>query len=179
MEHLEWNAAAGFEVRRLPDTAGVAVALLAFELERPWRVIDPQDKQVPLSRPQVPRQLDFERDVAAAVRAERVAVEPGGSAPVGGADDEEDAAPTLQPTGGHLDGARVPADGRAVRNARERTPPGERDDDCAGPRKPAPGPAPALTRILGIELELPGAVEVLPVLPLEVGPRMLGEGDRG
>src|SRR6266536_2588153 len=128
MEHLEGNAAAGFEVRRLPDTAGVAVALLAFELERPWRVIDPQDKQVPLSRPQVPRQLEFERDVAAAVRAERVAVEPGGSAPVGGADDAEDAAPT---------------------------------------------------RILGIELELPGAVEVLPVLPLEVGPRMLGEGDRG
>src|SRR5207249_7754867 len=80
-----------FEVRRLPDAAGVAVALLAFQLERTRRVIDPEREPLRLPSLHVRRQLELERDVAAVVSAELLAVEPGRRAPVGGADDEEDA----------------------------------------------------------------------------------------
>jgi hypothetical protein len=41
------------------------------------------------------------------------------------------------------------------------------------------GPGAAFTRIFGIELESPRPIEILPLVPLEVGPRVLGEGNGG
>src|SRR5438045_2632483 len=134
MQCAQRYRATGVEVRRLPDAARVAVALLAFELEGARRVVDAKHESVRLPGLQVFRQLELKRDVAPVVRAEFLAVEPGGGAPVGGADHEEDA-PSL-PRSGYVNRPGIPADGGAVGHAREGTPPRERHDDRTGRRQP-------------------------------------------
>jgi hypothetical protein len=171
----ERYASSRFEIGRLPDAARVTVALLAFQLERARRVIHPQHEPLLVSGLHVLGQLELERDVTAVVRAELLAVEPGGGAPVGGADHEEDAAPG--PRCRHGNRPRVPADDGAVRNARQRATPREGHHDVARRRQLPAEPAARFARVRRIELELPGAVQVLPQVPLEVGPGMLGKGD--
>ena len=174
VQRAERRAATRLEVGRLPDAARVPVSLLALQLEGARRVIDPQREPLLLSLLHVSGQLELERDVAAFVRAEFLAVEPGGGAPVGGADHEEDAPP--RPCGRHGDRPGVPGDDGAVRDPRQRAAPGEGHDDLPRRRELAARPAARLSRVRCIELELPGSVEVLPQVPLEVGAGMFGEG---
>src|SRR5207247_9980175 len=176
VQRPEGHGATSLDVGRLPDAARVAVTLFALEFERARRIVDPEYESLLLPGLQVRRQLELERDIAPVVEPELPAVEPRRRAPVGGADHEEDAPPP--PAGGHLDCSSIPTDVGAVRNARERAPPGKRDDDGARRRQPAAEPLSRLTFILRIELELPEPVQILPLLPLEVGPGVLGQGDR-
>jgi hypothetical protein len=167
----EHGAPARLQVGRLPDAAGVAVALLALELERAVHVVHAEDQALRRARTRVRRQLELERRVAALVLAELLSVEPGGGVPVGGADDQEHA-PSL-PGRGDLDRARVPADLRLVGDARQRGSPreghGDGQRELRLPLRPGLG-QPLVRRI---EAERPGAVEVHPRRALEVGARVL------
>jgi hypothetical protein len=91
MNGVERIAAAGFKVDGLPDPLGVAVALLAFQLERVGRVVYPDGKPLPAARLGELCELKRKRRVAALVGADRIAVEPGGGAPIGGTYNQKDA----------------------------------------------------------------------------------------
>src|SRR2546430_15549888 len=76
LEQAEGHRAAGLQVGRLPDAARIAVPLFAFELEDARCVVDPEHEQLWLPRLQLLRELELERDVAAVVEPELLAVEP-------------------------------------------------------------------------------------------------------
>src|SRR5207247_6426288 len=153
VEQAEGHRAAGLQVGRLPDAARIAVPLFAFELEDARCVVDPEHEQLWLPRLQLLRELELERDVAAVVEPELLAVEPRRSTPVGGADHEEDAPST--PRGRHVDRPGVPADRGAVGHARQGAPPGERHDDRASRGWAGAIPSLRLAHVLTVELELP------------------------
>src|SRR5437868_5378261 len=97
--------------------------------------------------------------------------EPRRRAPVGRAEDHEYAPPS--PGRRHSNGSSVPANVRAVGNAGKRRSPGERDENLAWRRQRSTGPSRALAVIGAIERELPSAVEIEPLRPLEVRTRVL------
>ena len=176
LERLHVDGRAGLEVDGLPQPARLAVALLALELEGVRRVVHPQDE--PLLPPGLRglRELQVEGRVAPLVRADRLAVEPPARPPVGGPDHEED--PLALPALRHPHRARVPRDVGLVADPGQLRSPGERHADRereAGGRalEPALAPRPPVL----VEPEGPVAVQVHPLRPLEVRPRVLGKRD--
>src|ERR1051326_4990226 len=107
--------------------------------------------------------------------AELLAIEPGGRAPIGRTEHEEDAA--SPPRVRHGDRALVPSDVRAVRHAREGGAPGEGDENLMTRRDAVVRPAGIDTGVPAVERESPAAVQVEPLGALEIGARMLGERD--
>ena len=138
------------------------------------RVVDADHEPVRRARPQL-RQLEGEWRVAALMLAQLPAIEPRGGAPVGSAEHQEDALPPPCVGDGHR--ARVPTDVRAVRDTGERGAPGERHQDLTSRREGALGPSRALPLVAKVERKLPAAVEVDPLGALEIGARVLGEGN--
>jgi hypothetical protein len=176
MEGGQGGAPARLEVGRLPDAARVAVALLAFELELAVHVVHAHGQPLLRAGTGQLRQLELERRVAAPVFAQLGAVEPDGGVPVGGAHDQEHA--LSLPGRRDLDRARVPGDGRLVAHPRQRGSPGEGDRDREGEaRLRLLVPRLGQTLVGLVEAELPLTVQVDPPRALEIGARVLRQGD--
>ena len=127
----------GLEIDGLPNAAGVAVALFALELEGASAVVHAQHEAVVLARLEVRRELELEGRVAAAMGAQRLAVQPGLGFPVAGADDQEH--PLALPLLGCAHSPRIPGDGRLVRHSDRGEPQGNGTMIVVGNR-PARGP---------------------------------------
>ena len=162
-ERIEVDVAARLEVDRLPDAAGVAVALLAVEIvsvlrHLRGRIPDPERKRLRLAPLHEVGEFELERRVAARMGAEVLSVKGAGRRMVRRADDHEDA--FAPPRGGHRHAPAVVADVPFVLDAGELAAPAERHHD--------------LTVVLArLEAEVPFAVQVHPLIALPVGTRML------
>ena len=173
VDAVERVAAAGFEVHGLPDALRVAVALLSFQLEWMGRVVNADGECLRAARPGELRELERERRVAALVGAERIAIEPGGSAPIRGPDHQEDALalPVLR----DHDALRIPADARGVADAGEWRRPREGNQDLAAARQLAIAPARLRALVRRVKRESPRAVEIQPLGAGKVGTGLFGQ----
>ena len=173
---IDVTLAACFEVGRLPDATHVAIALLAAETLVVGGVVGHDDEVLGhiVEAGEVPGDLDFEGRIAALVGGDVSAVEVDLGVPVAGTDDEEDA--PIAPRTRDEDVAGIVAAVAIVGYAREGRAPAEGDGDLLveGGGGAILG---GILATLGVEGELPGAVEVDPVGTLEVGTRVFGERD--
>ncbi len=177
MEALEPGLGAGLQIDRLPDAAGIAVALFALELEGPGRIVHAQHELMAGARLEAGRQLELEWNVAAAVSAQRLSVQPGPRLPVASPDDQEHA-PVL-PIVRHAHRPRIPGHGGLVRDLGQSRAPRERHRDRLGEIGRTLEPFLGNPMVLLVEPELPGTVQVKPRRPLKIRPGMLRQGNRG
>ncbi len=167
---------ARFEIDRLPDAFGRAVALFAFELEGVRRVIDAQHEPLVLA----PLHDAASARTRTACSRRDARPPPGRRASPWSASRD---APTTRNTrlpchaSGTLIGPRYQPMSASFSTPDKLEPHG--NGTVIGQRKSAPPPRPnrLLAGVLLVEAKLPGAVQVQPVGTLEVGPRMLGQRD--
>ena len=107
--------------------------------------------------------------------AEFLPIEPSHRQPITGADDDEDA--LALPFGGHANRPAIPSDIGLAVHARKRRAPWKGHRDRQGKLDVAIRPVLAHAGVFRVEAEVPRAVEIHPLGPLEIGSRMLGQGD--
>src|SRR5262249_35166446 len=145
---------------RLPNAAGIAVTLFAFQFESARAVIHAEYELMLLARLESWRQFELKRDVTASVCPQRSPIQPGLCLPIAGADDQKHA--LSFPRIGRLNRPRIPGDGRFVRDLGQRRAPGKRHNNRI--RKAGVALVPPLTQtaVVRIKPELPRPVQIQP-----------------
>lgn len=165
-----------FEIDGLPDAANVAIALFTRETLVIGRVIGYDDKVLRhiVEAGEVPCDFNLEGSIAALVGGDVTTVEVDLGVPFAGTDDKEDA--LVAPSAWNDDIASIIALVAFVGDTGKGRAPTEGDGNLVveGGCDVILG---CILTTIGIECELPGAVEVNPVGALEIGTRMLGERD--
>lgn len=176
MYEVDEIAVACFEIGSLPDTSGVAVALFSIEGEVSARIIYADDEILSLTGFGKGGEFKGDGGVSAAIGTYEVSVEPYGSFPIGGSDNEEGA--SVLPGSGDGNTSVIPGDICFVGYAGEGGSPGEGDGNFFRKGVFPVHPLLNLADVGGVEFEIPVSVEVDPVISFKIGAWMFWQGDR-
>ena len=172
MQRTDIILAPRLQIDRLPDAAGVAVALLAVEMGVAGGIVGLDQQLLGLAETD-PGQFALEGRVPALVRTNLTAVQPGRRLPVGGSDHQEYALALPLSRDRYL--PPVPRHVAFVLHPGEFRPPGKWHRDAPVHRLERPA-SQSLGGRGAVEGERPVAVEVEPLGALEVRARMLRQG---